>query len=160
LFIIRKMAKIGPFGARRSATATNGVNRTAPGAPIFATPVKSDKANNGLPTPLTTKVRSTAAATKSRKRRSFSIFDEAKLTDESDIDAHPEDGSTFVTPSKTSDKMRLRTVPPKKYITEGEEELGDIESDGSDFNPNAEREMQERKARRRQSIVIDSSDEC
>jgi hypothetical protein len=160
LFIIRKMAKIGPFGARRSATATNGVNRTAPGAPIFATPVKSDKADNGLPTPLTSKVRSTAAATKSRKRRPFSIFDEAKLTDESDIDAYPEDDSTFATPSKTSEKMRLRTVPPKKYTTEGEEELGDIESDDSDFNPNAEREMQERKARRRQSIVSDSSDEC
>ena len=155
------MAKIGPFRARRSATATNGVNRTAPGASIFATPVKSNKADNGLPTPLTSKVRSTAAAIKSRKRRSPPIFGEAKLTEESDIDAYLEDDNTFiVTPSKTGDKMRLRAVPMKKYTTEGEERLDDIESEDSDFNPNAEREMQERKARRRQSIVSDSSDEC
>jgi hypothetical protein len=87
--------------------------------------------------------------------------EEAELTEESDFDDFPEDVSTFFkTPQKTSDKMRLRAVPPKKYAVDGEEELGDVGSDDSDFNPNAEREQRERKARRRRGIVGDSSDEC
>ena len=154
------MAEIGPSRARQTPANTNGINRTASGAPISETPVKNQKAGNGLPTPPTTKFLSTAAATRPRKRRFSSISDDAELTDESDIDEYPEDVSTFFkTPSKRSDKMRLRAVPPKKYTIEGGEGLGDVASDDSDFNPNAEREKQERKARRRRGIVDDSPDE-
>jgi hypothetical protein len=169
---IRELAKkngsvthfsVSPSGVGRTATATNGVNRTAAGAPIFVTPIKNGKANNGLPTPSRTTSNKTSTSTKLGKRHSGSISDseEAELTEESDFDDFPEDVSTFFkTPQKTSDKMRLRAVPPKKYAVDGEEELGDVGSDDSDFNPNAEREQRERKARRRRGIVGDSSDEC
>ena len=56
--------------------------------------------------------------------------------------------------------MRLRAVPPRRYTLEGEEELGSVISDDSDFDPNAERKKEERMARRRRGIAGDTSDEC
>ena len=162
LYTIRKIAKIGPSRGARSATKTNGVNQAAPGAPIFTTPVKNSKAGNGLPTPSTANGRLTARATKPRKRGSASDSEEAELTDESDFGKYPEDASTFFkTPSKTSDKMRLRAVLPKRYVVDEEEEhRRDIGSDDSDFDPNAEHDEKERKTLPRRGIVGDSPDEC
>lgn len=156
---------IGPSGVGRTAAATNGVNRSAPGAPIFATPIKNGKASNSLPTPSRTISRITATPAKTRKRRSGSMSDseEAELTDESDFDEFPDDvGNFFKTPNNTSGKMKLRAVPPKKYVVDADEEVGDIGSDDSDvdFNPNADREEKERKARRRRGIVDDFADDC
>jgi hypothetical protein len=56
--------------------------------------------------------------------------------------------------------MRLQAVAPKHYAVGCEEELGNIGSDNSDFNLNAEGEKEERKARRRRGAVVDSSDSC
>jgi hypothetical protein len=64
----------------------------------------------------------------------------------------------FETPSKTGDKRGLRAAPPKKYAVDGDEELGGTGSDDSDFDPNAEREK-EQKARQRRGIAGGSSDE-
>jgi hypothetical protein len=165
---IRELAKkdgtishfpIGQSGARRNATATNGVNRTAPGAPIFATPTKGGKAGNGLPTPSRTTPRTSVTSSKSRKRTLASDSDEAELTDESQFDDSSEDVTAFFkTPYNASNKMRLRAVPPKLCAFQGDDELGGAGSDDSDddFNPNAGREG-ERNARRRRGIVDDLS---
>jgi hypothetical protein len=93
----------------------------------------------------------------------MSDSEEAELTDESDFDEFPDDvGNFFKTPNNTSGKMKLRAVPPKKYVVDADEEVGDIGSDDSDvdFNPNADREEEERKARRRRGIVDDFADDC
>lgn len=86
----------------------------------------------------------------------MSDSDEAELTDESEFQ---EDLTNFFeTPSKTGNKRRLRAAPPKKYAVDGDEELGGIGSDDSDFDPNAEREK-EQNARQRRGIASGSSDE-
>jgi hypothetical protein len=152
---------IGPSGAGRTATATNGVKRTAPGAPIFATPTKNGKAGNGLPTPSRTTSRTSITSSKSRKRTAASDSEEAELTDDSDFDDFSEDTTAFFnTPNKASNKMRLREVLPKKYAVQGDDELGSARSDDSDddFNPNADHEEEERKTGRRRGIMDDLSD--
>lgn len=141
----------------------SGVRRTAPGAPIFATPLKNSDAGNRIQTLSRTASHTTAALTKPSKRHSDSDSEETQLKDESDFDEYDEDVSSFFqTPSEAnkSDKMRLRAVAPKHYAVGGEEELGDIGSDDNDFNPNAEGEKEERKAHRRRGAVVDPSDDC
>jgi hypothetical protein len=141
----------------------SGVERTAPGAPIFATPLKNSDAGNSIQTRSRTTSHTTAASIKPSKYRSGSDSKETQLKDESDFDEYDEDVSNFFqTPSMVnkSDKTRLRAIAPKHYAVGGEEELGDIGSDDNGLNPNVGGEKEKRKAYRRRGTVVESSDDC
>jgi hypothetical protein len=153
--------------AKRNGTITHfpiqSVNSTAPGAPIFATPIENGKASNSLLAPSKTTFSTAAISIKKRKRRSDSLSDseEGELTDESDFNKVPEDVSEiFTTPSKSINKRRFRPVPPKTYADEGDGEFGGVSDDDDvDFDPDADLKEEKRKSRRRRGIVDDFSDD-